>query len=895
MTDTADIIRQIKIYGIVQGVGFRPTVSRHAAACGIRGTVCNKGSFVEVIAEGTDAKISAFIRLVREQPPRRAVILKMDVRPLKTAVHFSDFSIIESRKTKGEIFVSPDIAICDECRAELLNPSDRRYLHPFINCTSCGPRLTILESLPYDRERTSMKVFPMCPECRHEYVTPSTRRYDAQPVCCNDCGPHVYILPKDGGAPSVTGREAILETRRILIDGGIAAVKGIGGFHLCCDASNTEAVRRLRELKHRPSKPFAVMMRDEACVQAECFLTEEQKAILTGHQKPILLLQKKDNIRLSPAVAPDNPSVGVMLPYAPVQILLFQYDDGRSMTPMLVMTSGNVSGAPICHNDREALEELSSIADIILSNNRAINIRCDDSVMDFYRNNPYMIRRSRGYAPLPYMVTEGPAPGRTVLAIGGELKNTFCIGKGNLFYPSSYIGDLADVRSAQALRETVGRFETLLDAKPDLVVCDLHPGYRSTEIAGELATGVPLVRVQHHYAHILSCMAENDRTDPVLGLSFDGTGYGTDGTIWGGEVLLADTHSFRRLGSVEPFLHIGGDTASREGWRIAASLIISLFGKNDRGHGSRDNCAVLPFPKNDRGHESRDNCGIFTLPDQGGSPLSQGERIPPWSRNEIDHLSPEEIMAALDLCSPTEAGIMRKMHEKRLNAVVSTSCGRIFDAVSAILGIRRASTFEGEASTTLMYRALQYQKNHCDTENSYNTDLNNRDSYNIDSYNMASYNMTSYNMELSNRQLSNLDPYYNPEAAVKKNVKPETEISGSGIFRIPTGRIVRRIILGKLSGEDPDRLAWVFHDLLARETCRLLVHLRRLDCRLPDTVALSGGCFQNTLLLEMMQNLLEKNGFHVLTHHLVPPNDGGIALGQAYYGACLSGEDLPVR
>lgn len=247
-------------------------------------------------------------------------------------------------------------------------------------------------------------------------------------------------------------------------------------------------------------------------------------------------------------------------------------------------------------------------------------------------------------------------------------------------------------------------------------------------------------------------------------------------------------------------------------------------------------------------------------------------------------------MTALDLCSPTEAGIMRKMHEKWLNAVVSTSCGRIFDAVSAILGIRRASTFEGEASTTLMYRALQYQKNHCDTENSYNTDLNNRDPYNIDSY-----NMTSYNMELSNRQLSNLDPYYNPEAAVKKNVKPETEISGSGIFRIPTGRIVRRIILGKLSGEDPDRLAWIFHHLLARETCRLLVHLRRLDCRLPDTVALSGGCFQNTLLLEMMQNLLEKNGCHVLTHHLVPPNDGGIALGQAYYGACLSGEDLPVR
>ncbi len=781
MTDSKIVIRQIKIYGIVQGVGFRPTVSRHAACCGIRGTVCNRGSFVEIIAEGDPAAIDAFVRLIREKPPRRAVILKVDVRPLESMKHFRGFEIIESQKTKGEIFVSPDIAICDECRAELLNPSDRRYLHPFINCTSCGPRLTILESLPYDRERTSMKAFPMCPECRHEYVTPSTRRYDAQPVCCNHCGPEVYLLPKDGSNPGIRGREAILETRRVLIEGGIAAVKGIGGFHLCCDASNTQAVQRLRRLKKRPAKPFAVMMRDEAVVQAECFLTEEQRAILTGHQKPILLLEKRDAARLSPAVAPDNPKVGVMLPYAPIQILLFQYDDGRSMTPMLVMTSGNVSGAPICHNDREALEELSTFADVILSNNRSINIRCDDSVMDFYRDSPYMIRRSRGYAPLPYMISAGPVPGRTVLAVGGELKNTFCIGKGSLFYPSSYIGDLADIRSTQALRETIGRFETLLEAKPDLVVCDLHPGYHSTEIAGELASGIPLVQIQHHYAHILSCMAENDRTDPVLGLSFDGTGYGSDGTIWGGEVMLADTRGFRRLGSVEPFLHIGGDTASREGWRIAASMICSLF--------------------------------------------ADGE------------LTPEEIMTALDLCSPAEAGIMHRMHEMRLNAVVSTSCGRIFDAVSAVLGIRRSSTFEGEASTTLMYRALAYRKNGGKTE----------------------------------------IPYQLPDA----------EISGSGIYRIPTDSIVRQIIMEKLGGEDPDRLAWLFHELLAKEACRLLLQLREADRRLPDTVALSGGCFQNTLLLELTQELLEENGFHVLLHHLIPPNDGGIALGQAFYGACL--------
>ncbi|MGI6055612.1 MAG: carbamoyltransferase HypF [Bilifractor sp.] len=827
MTDSGNVVRQIKIYGIVQGVGFRPTVARHAACCGIRGTVCNRGSFVEIVAEGSLPAVEAFVRRIREQPPRRAVILKMDVRPMKTAEHYAGFEIIESRKTKGEIFVSPDIAICDECRAELLNPSDRRYLHPFINCTSCGPRLTILESLPYDRERTSMKVFPMCPECRHEYITPSTRRYDAQPVCCSRCGPEVYLLPKDGSRPRITGRKAILETRRVLAGGGIAAVKGIGGFHLCCDASDTDAVRRLRRLKHRPAKPFAVMMRDEAAVQAECVLTQEQRAILTGHQKPILLLEKKSAGRLSPAVAPDNPKVGVMLPYAPVQILLFQYDDALSMTPMLVMTSGNVSGAPICRDDREALEELSSFADVILSNNRNINIRCDDSVMDFYRDRPYMIRRSRGYAPLPYLISEGPVPGRTVLAVGGELKNTFCIGKGDLFYPSSYIGDLADVRSTQALRETIRRFETLLEAKPDLVVCDLHPGYRSTEIAGELASGIPLVRVQHHYAHILSCMAENDRTAPVLGISFDGTGYGIDGTIWGGEILLADTHSFRRLGSAEPFLHIGGDTASREGWRIAASMICGLFGE-----------------KNGKNYNS-----VY--------------------REEDGAHSPEEIMTALDLCSPAEAGIIRRMHEKRLNAVESTSCGRIFDAVSAILGIRRSSTFEGEASTALMYRALRYRKSIGGEEQSDTAAASGPFTRNC------------------GNSCDTEDLYHIPEAETEKSEIRKAEASGSGLFWIPTGAIVRRIIIGKLAGEDPDRLAWLFHKLLSEETCRLLVRLRETDSRLPDTAALSGGCFQNTLLLELTQNLLEENGFHVLTHHLVSPNDGGIALGQAYYGACL--------
>ena len=450
---------RIKVYGIVQGVGFRPTVARHAAQAGITGSVCNKGPYVEIYAQGSGEQVDKFVDLLEKRPPRRAAVLKMDVRDAgSTGLSFGTFEIIESAKTKGEIFISPDIAICEECRQELLDPSDRRYLHPFINCTCCGPRLTILDGLPYDRERTSMKMFPMCPTCAREYHSPLSRRYDAQPVCCNECGPEVYLA----GEENVRGREAISRARKVISEGGIVAVKGIGGFHLCCDATNEEAVSLLRKRKNRPVKPFAVMMRDEAAVERECRVSGRQREILTGHQKPILLLPRREGGRLCPSIAPGNPTVGVMLPYAPVQILLFDFVDGISMPDCLVMTSGNVSGAPICRDDREALEELGNLCDCILSHNRKIRIRADDSVMDFYEDEPYMIRRSRGYAPLPYMLsaweTSGKESGGTgVLAIGGELKNTFCIGTGSLFYPSSYIGDLADLRSVRALEETTRR------------------------------------------------------------------------------------------------------------------------------------------------------------------------------------------------------------------------------------------------------------------------------------------------------------------------------------------------------------------------------------------------------------------------------------------------------
>ena len=614
-----------------------------------------------------------------------------------------------------------------------------------------------------------MKEFPMCPDCEKEYYDPATRRYDAQPVCCNDCEPEVYLIGREE-----RGRAAITYARKTIAEGGIVAIKGIGGFHLCCDASNEGAVSRLRQLKRRPMKPFAVMAKDLEAVRKECEVSAEQSKILDGHQKPILLLDKKKEAEiLCPSVAPGNPKVGVMLPYAPVQLLIFTYDDGIEMPEFLVMTSGNISGAPICRDDREAEAELSGFCDCMLSHDRKIRIRADDSVMDFYEDKPYMIRRSRGYAPLPFMVST-PYQGQ-VLAIGGELKNSFCIGVDNRFYPSPYVGDLEDLRTVKALRETVGRLETLLEVEPEIVCCDMHPKYNSVMVAEEL--GLPVVKVQHHYAHILSCMAENDCADQVVGVSFDGTGYGTDGTIWGGEILLADLNGFERTGSVMPFLQIGGDASSKEGWRIAVSLLYGMTGDREKA---------------------------------------------------------SEIIEKLELCTKQEANVQFTMADRKINAVMSTSAGRLFDGVSAILGIRRKSTFEGEASMALEFVAEEYQKN-----------------------------------SLKNAKKM-------PEIPTYELLK-----EGNDRLLLNTGSLIKEILYRRLNGEDSDRLAYIFHQELARQITASCVKIREQSgC---NKAALSGGVFQNRLLLELTDHMLKQQGFEVLKHQLVPPNDGGIALGQAVY------------
>lgn len=791
-------------------------MSRIADRYGISGSVCNKGSYVEIIARAEESVISDFVHAIETEAPERSAIVKVKVMDDSLDIEAeSGFEIVESMHEDGQIFVSPDIATCPDCTRELFDKNNRRYLHPFINCTQCGPRLTILDSMPYDRVKTSMAGFPMCEACSDEYSDMDSRRYHAQPVCCNDCGPELYTLVGRASESDIQGMgtdserpegaygaAALLETRAVIRNGGIAAIKGIGGFHLCCDAGSEAAVQRLRRLKARPMKPFAVMMRDLEVVGRECRLEPEMDPLLTGPQKPIILIPRRhdsadsadsnikaelktniqigQNSRIAASVAPDNPNLGVMLPYTPVHMLLFDYPDDEPISDVLVMTSGNPSGAPICMNDEEALKYLSPMCDIILSNSRDIRIRADDTVMAFYRSKPYMIRRSRGYSPLPIVAKSESS--HAVLGIGGELKNAFCLGDKGLFYPSPYIGDMADMRSVRALEAAITRMERLLETHPDIIVGDMHPGYNTSEMARVIAEreGVPVMEVQHHHAHMVSCTAENEYEGTALGVTFDGTGYGPDGTIWGGEFLLGDESGYERVGSIAPFIHAGGDIASKEGWRIAYSMISTALGS-----------------------EAANRIGeTLGLGDEKG-------------RQSIDFMLGNNI-----------------------NTVKSTSAGRLFDAVSAVLGIKSASTFEGEASMALQFVA-----------------------------------------ERAEAQGISLAPY---EGRLM-NIDEEQ-------FELCTDTLLMELAARSLADQDTDQLAYFFHKALA-DMIVIACCYQRTRCEV-NVVALSGGVFQNLLLLRLVDDGLEREGFKVLKHGVVPTNDGGIALGQAAAGiAALRNEE----
>ena len=734
----------IKVFGIVQGVGFRPFISRLAGAFSISGTVANRGSYVEIFAQGNN--LADFVSAIRTQAPARSAVLNVTVTEIPAAEIFTGFEIIDSAHEAGDIFVSPDIAICENCAAELFNPRDRRYLHPFINCTACGPRLTILKNMPYDRERTAMSDFPMCESCAAEYFNPDSRRFDAQPICCHDCGPEIYIV-----GSSERGGDAIRTARKILAGGGIVAVKGIGGFHIACDARNFNAVQRLRDSKFRPSKPFAVMFKNLAAVQRECILTDAQKIFLDSPQKPVALLEKNPAGTIAENVAPEINRLGAMLPYTPVHLLIFDFPDALENFPdALIMTSGNPSGVPIAISDADAK---NLPCDLILSNNREILLRADDSVMDFIGGEPSMIRRSRGFAPLP--VFFDGKKNKPALAIGGELKNTFCLAKNNLLYASPYIGDVGDLRTVEILKSSIRRLSDLLEIQPEIVACDLHPRYHTTAVAEEIARelDVPLIKIQHHYAHILSCVAENNFHGEVIGAAFDGTGYGDDGTIWGGEFFICDAESYQRVGHIAKFVQAGGDNSARDGWRIALAMM-------------------------------------------------------DVDRAKILNLASENNLAAQNF-----------LLKNNLNCVESTSCGRLFDAISAILGICKSSSYEGEAAMKLQAVA----------ENS--------------------AAVTGGGFEV-----------------------------GADII-LPTDKLFAEILSRRLNGEDTGELARFFHESLAEliaQACEILSARTKIK-----TVALSGGVFQNSLLTSLTAEKITRRGMKILHHKLIPANDGGICIGQA--------------
>ncbi|MBE8950048.1 MAG: carbamoyltransferase HypF [Quinella sp. 3Q1] len=738
------ILLNIKVFGIVQGVGFRPFVKNLADDNKIVGTVANRGSYVEIFAQGDDFDLKNFLNALQTKNPPRSTILKVDLDNFPDK-NFSNFQIIDSMHESGDIFVSPDIAICEKCKEELFDPNNRRYLHPFINCTACGPRLTILKNMPYDRERTSMSDFPMCDACKAEYFNKNSRRFDAQPICCNNCGCELYILGKN-----LRGHDAIKFSRKILANGGILAIKGIGGFHLACDARNFNAIQRLRSSKTRPTKPFAVMFKDISAVKRECFISDIEKSFLDSPQKPIVLLNKKIG-SIAANVAPNINKLGVLLPYTPLHLLIFDFPDEITDFPdALIMTSGNPSGVPITIDDDDAIKNFD-FCDAILSNNRRILLRSDDSVMDFIENRPSMIRRSRGFAPLPIFYNSNK---KSVLAIGGELKNTFCLAKNNLFYASPYIGDANDLRTIEILEKSIERIENLLEIRPEIIICDKHPRYQTNLLAEKISKqlNAPLIKIQHHYAHILSCLAENNHHDAVIGVAFDGTGYGDDKTIWGGEFFICDTKNYVRAASIKPFMQAGGDKSAREGWRIALNFVNIDVARELR----------LADEKNLRGVQ-------FLL-------------------------------------------------DKNINCVVSTSVGRIFDAIAAILGICSVSSYEGESAMRLQAAAERSNKN--------------------------------FRAEFKN-----------------------------------TDEIVAEILIRRLNGENICDLARLFHERLAEMTAQTIFELSgRTKIKI---VALSGGVFQNSLLTTLLTEKLRRAGLKILRHALIPPNDGGICLGQAIYAKNL--------
>jgi hydrogenase maturation protein HypF len=753
--------KRVCVHGVVQGVGFRPFVYTSAAAHGLSGSVRNDSSGAIIEVEGDEQDIAAFLSELVRRPPPLAVIEGIDHQDIPV-VGGTGFEIADtSRSGGGRTLASPDVAMCADCAAELCDPADRRYRHAFVNCTNCGPRFTIIASLPYDRAATTMARFPMCADCAREYADPGNRRFHAQPVCCPNCGPALRFRDHDGHTADAA--DGLRRARRLLRDGGILAVKGIGGYHLACDAGNDAAVTTLRQRKQRGDKPFAVMVPDLEGAREVGEVDDATALVLTGQQRPIVLLPRRAGAPVADAVAPHNPDLGVMLAYAPLHALLFGLSGDEPGPRALVMTSGNLGGEPICFSDDDALLRLAGLADGWLMHDREILVPCDDSVVRVVNGVELPIRRSRGYAPLPVALPVNVPP---TLAVGADLKNTLAVADGKYAWLSQHIGDMDDLATLSAFDAAQRHLCALTGVDPEVVVADAHPGYRSTAWASRNCGAKPIRHVQHHHAHIASVMAEHglDGSEKVLGFAFDGTGYGPDGAVWGGEMLLADYKEYHRLAHLKYVPLAGGDTSVLRPYRMALAHLWAA--------------------------------GI------------------PWDAD----------LPPVRACPEDERRVLRHQLETGLACAPTSSMGRLFDAVAALAGVRQMVAYEAQAAIELegMSRGVDGG---------------------------------------SRRYLFSIDTDHPPTV-------------------IDAAPVLSAVIADVHAGVHAGVVGARFHRAIAD----LIVDLAEASVSLSHTVALSGGVFQNALLLRLTVPGLQSKGFDVITHRHVPPNDGGIALGQLLVG-----------
>lgn len=764
---------KVTIQGAVQGVGFRPFIYRLAADLHLTGWVINSSRGVFIEAEGEPPALEAFLlRIEREKPPR-SFIQSLE-HSLLDPLGYNKFEIRKSEESGPKTaLVLPDVATCPECLREIFDPEDRRYLYPFTNCTHCGPRFSIIEALPYDRPNTTMKKFVMCERCRAEYEDPADRRFHAQPNACPECGPHLELWDSRGSLLA-DYHSALLAAAKAIREGQIVAVKGLGGFHLMANAANPEAVRELRRRKHREEKPFALMFPSLESARQHCQVSELEERLLCSAEAPIVLLQRSlfdirdsqfaiqnsqlrienSELGICNEVAPGNPCLGVLLPYTPLHHILM-----RELGFPVIATSGNISDEPICTDEREALERLGDIADLFLVHNRPILRHVDDSIARVMAGRELILRRARGYAPLPVALKENLPP---ALAVGAHLKNTVAISVNNQVFISQHVGDLETDAAYRAFREVIGSLGRLYETQPETVVCDAHPDYLSTQYARQ--TGLPRLEVQHHYAHVLSCMAENELEAPVLGISWDGAGYGSDGGVWGGEFLLVNETGFERAGCLRTFRLPGGESAIKEPRRSALGLLYEIWGE-----------------------------ALFERQD----------------------------LAPVQAFSDAELKIIRSMLRKGLNAPVTSSAGRLFDAAASITGLRQVTRYEGQAAMELEFH-------------------------------IAGEGDESYRFFLKNQKKDGNFPRFVIDwEAMARELIEDTRNA------IPAGVISRK-----------------FHNTLAEMAVAAAQEAGI------EKVALSGGCFQNKYLTERMVQRLAEEGFQPYWHQRVPPNDGGIALGQ---------------